>query len=115
MSSNRDGRIERVPVDDLQAASTVACDAVRRGAAAITIAVARGDLARVTIRWPADPSEWVTWESCPHCGNQAAVGWSETGRFVDAVEFDCPSGCRPSIGELVRRFPPKQEGWTVAS
>lgn len=114
MSTEQDGRTESVPADGLQAASAVACDAVRRGAVAVTIAVARGDLTRVTIAWPASRSGWVTWEPCPHCGDQAAAGWSQTGRWVDAVEFDCPSGCRPSIAEIARSFPAKEQGRTIA-
>lgn len=115
MSAEHDGRIESVPVDGLPAASAVACDAVRRGAVAVTIAITRGDRTRVTIAWPASRSAWVTWEPCPHCGDQAAVGWNQTGRRVDAVEFDCPNGCRPSNRELARRFPARKQGWTIAS
>lgn len=36
-----------------------------------------------------EPSEQVTWERCPTCGQAAAVGWSH-GR---PIEFDCPDGC----------------------
>lgn len=52
-----------------------------------------------------DRSEWITWERCPKCGDRAAVGWSETGQFVDAVEFDCRNNCRLSIATIVRMFP----------
>lgn len=52
-------------------------------------------------------SEWITWEVCPRCGDRAAVGWSDADRFVDPIEFDCPRGCRLTIGELVRTFPPR--------
>jgi hypothetical protein len=34
------------------------------------------------------------------------VGWRDAGRFVDPIEFDCPTGCRLTICELVRTFPP---------
>jgi len=34
-------------------------------------------------------SERVTWESCPSCGDRAAVGW--TGDAV--TEFDCVRRC----------------------
>jgi Zn ribbon nucleic-acid-binding protein len=34
-------------------------------------------------------SEWVTWESCPSCGEQAAVGWADER----VAEVDCVSGC----------------------
>lgn len=37
-----------------------------------------------------EPSERITWESCPLCERTAAVGWVG-GR---ATEFDCPAGCR---------------------
>lgn len=50
-------------------------------------------------------SEWITWESCPRCGDRSAVGWSAAGRFVDPVEFDCARGCRLTICELGRMFP----------
>jgi hypothetical protein len=35
-------------------------------------------------------SERITWETCPSCGQPAAVGWSGTR----PVEFDCMKGCR---------------------
>jgi hypothetical protein len=53
-------------------------------------------------------SQWITWEVCPRCGDPAAVGWSDAGRFVDPIEFDCLKGCRVNIGELVRTFPPRR-------
>lgn len=59
-----------------------------------------------------DWNERITWELCPRCGERAAVGWREVGRFTDAVEFDCANGCRPSIMELVRAFPPRRHGET---
>ena len=55
-------------------------------------------------------SERVTWEVCPVCGGTAAVGWimirSATGEsFPDeAVEFDCPSACRPTPEQLIETF-----------
>lgn len=52
-------------------------------------------------------SQWITWELCPRCGGRAAVGWSDAGRFVDPIEFDCLGGCRLNICELVRTFPPR--------
>ncbi|TFV87109.1 hypothetical protein E4P40_11820 [Blastococcus sp. CT_GayMR20] len=51
-------------------------------------------------------SEWITWELCPRCGDRAAVGWRDAGQFVDPIEFDCPTGCRLTICQLVRTFPP---------
>lgn len=50
-------------------------------------------------------SEWITWDRCPRCGELAAVGWSDAGRWVDPVEFDCPRGCRLPSCELVKTFP----------
>jgi hypothetical protein len=52
-------------------------------------------------------SERVTWEDCPRCGGSAAVGWAAVspvaGRPRDMpVEFDCPDGCQPTLGELSR-------------
>jgi hypothetical protein len=43
-------------------------------------------------------SERITWETCPHCGLTAAVGW------LDAVpvEFDCTGGCAPTEQDLGR-------------
>jgi hypothetical protein len=35
-------------------------------------------------------SERITWTTCPHCAEAAAVGWL---RGVP-VEFDCTAGCR---------------------
>ena len=49
-------------------------------------------------------SEWITWESCPRCGNRSAVGWSAAGRSMEPVEFDCAGGCRLTVCELVREF-----------
>jgi hypothetical protein len=43
-------------------------------------------------------SERVTWESCPSCGQRAAVGW--TGDMV--VEFDCVGGCELVDDQLAR-------------
>jgi hypothetical protein len=34
-------------------------------------------------------SERITWTTCPHCGESAAVGWLEE----IPVEFDCTAGC----------------------
>jgi len=57
-----------------------------------------------------EPSEWVTWEDCPHCGRAAAVGW--TGRRP--TEFDCPRGCRLSTEQIhtlaARRGRPPVDG-----
>ncbi|WP_324277202.1 hypothetical protein [Blastococcus brunescens] len=50
-------------------------------------------------------SQWITWELCPRCGDRAAVGWREVGRFVGPVEFDCRNGCRVNICEVVRTCP----------
>jgi hypothetical protein len=43
-------------------------------------------------------SERITWETCPHCGLTAAVGW------LDEVpdEFDCTGGCAPTEQDLGR-------------
>jgi len=55
---------------------------------------------------PKEPavSERITWETCPKCGTEAALGWI---RCVDANagvevpgEFDCPSGCLLTADEL---------------
>jgi hypothetical protein len=35
-----------------------------------------------------EPSERVTWEICPNCQREAAVGWID----AQAVEFDCQGG-----------------------
>ena len=43
--------VEWFLADDLRHASEAACDAVRRGAAAITIAAGLGGAARVTVVW----------------------------------------------------------------
>lgn len=51
VSAERGVRVEHHPVEDSRHASEVACDAVRRGAAAITIAAGLGGAARVTIVW----------------------------------------------------------------
>lgn len=37
-------------------------------------------------------SERITWTTCPHCGELAAVGWLQE----TAVEFDCTRSCSPS-------------------
>jgi hypothetical protein len=42
-------------------------------------------------------SECVTWELCPSCQEQAAVGW--TGDEV--VEFDCVGGCSLTEDQMV--------------
>src|SRR4051794_26710748 len=43
-------------------------------------------------------SERTTWETCPHCGLTAAVGW------LDGVpaEFDCTAGLAPTAQDLGR-------------
>ncbi|WP_147262065.1 hypothetical protein [Blastococcus sp. TF02A-26] len=69
----------------------------------------------MTVVWPADRGEWVTWEECPYCGDRAAVSWVEAGPFVDAVEFDCSNGCRRDIREFARIFPPRERGQSAAS
>jgi hypothetical protein len=52
-------------------------------------------------------SDRVTWELCPRCGARAAVGWAAATSgggepAPDAlVEYDCPTGCRPSSAELM--------------
>ena len=43
-----------------------------------------------------EPSEWVTWEDCPHCRRPAAVGWMDG----QPTEFDCPRGCRLSAEQI---------------
>ncbi len=51
-------------------------------------------------------SDRVTWETCPVCGDPAALGWEllegPDGAPVGGilVEFDCPNGC------LVSEFMP---------
>ena len=55
-------------------------------------------------------SEYVTWEVCTRCGLLAAVGWATVGgtdgapRRLCPVEFDCPTGCRLGLDELVRAY-----------
>lgn len=34
-------------------------------------------------------SDRITWTTCPHCGEAAAIGWLQD----KAVEFDCKAGC----------------------
>jgi hypothetical protein len=41
-------------------------------------------------------SELVTWEACPECRQQAAVGWWHGV----PVEFDCLHGCVVSLDRL---------------
>jgi hypothetical protein len=41
-------------------------------------------------------SDRVTWESCPRCGQAAALGWDDE----HPVEFDCTTGCRPAAGQF---------------
>jgi hypothetical protein len=43
-------------------------------------------------------SDGITWETCPHCGLTAAVGW------LDGlpVEFDCTAGCVPTEQDMGR-------------
>jgi hypothetical protein len=48
-----------------------------------------------------EPSERVTWEICPNCQREAAVGWVDG----QAVEFDCQGGCWLSP-EQVHAFTP---------
>jgi hypothetical protein len=45
--------------------------------------------------------ERVTWETCPHCGLSAAVGW----RDGIMVAVDCPHGCQPTAADLDPRGP----------
>jgi predicted metal-binding protein len=56
--------------------------------------------------------ERISWESCPTCGERAAVGWE---LFVctachsvneSPVEFDCPAGCQMDEAELPHAFLP---------
>jgi hypothetical protein len=53
-------------------------------------------------------SDRVTWETCPRCGQSAALGWT-TIRWITGdpllelpVEFACPSDC--DITEEERRM-----------
>ncbi|TQN44131.1 hypothetical protein FHU33_3617 [Blastococcus colisei] len=46
-------------------------------------------------------SERVTWETCPHCRQAAAVGWVGD----DKVEFHCPAGCRIPESGMACAFP----------
>lgn len=115
MSVEHHVRIQRICADDLPAASAIACEAARRGAALIAIADRRGGAAQVTVAWPTRCSEAVTWEACPHCGVDAAVGRGRAGVLLDAVEFDCPNGCCLGVQELIRHFPPRDGGWIAGS
>ena len=51
-------------------------------------------------------SERITWETCPECGDTAAVGWrlrtSENmhGQSEEPVEADCPNSCTLSAGQV---------------
>jgi hypothetical protein len=52
-------------------------------------------------------SDRVTWESCPHCGGLAAVGWARVSPSGGGpaeyrpVEFDCTTGCQSGPAELL--------------
>ena len=43
-------------------------------------------------------SERITWERCPCCGAEAAVGWTRDR----AVEFDCVRNCGVPSERAVR-------------
>jgi hypothetical protein len=50
-------------------------------------------------------SDRVDWVTCPRCGRTAALGWTLDGADGDRdrqipTEYDCPSGCELSDGEL---------------
>ncbi len=55
-------------------------------------------------------SDRITWETCPNCGDLAAVGWErvawsdgdQAGELV--VEFDCPNGCSVLVEPLERTY-----------
>jgi hypothetical protein len=55
-------------------------------------------------------SEHISWATCPHCGQQAAVGWistvaadgEPTGEI--AVEFDCVADCQLSASQVALAF-----------
>ncbi|MGY1709363.1 hypothetical protein ACI8AC_07605 [Geodermatophilus sp. SYSU D00758] len=50
-------------------------------------------------------SDRLTWESCPACGDLAAVGWADE----TVVEVDCASGCdltSEHVAELQDRLTP---------
>lgn len=88
------------------------CSAARQSSDYLQVSDPVQGVTRQPTRWATGggvaiiESEWITWELCPRCGHRAAVGWSDDGRFVDPIEFDCHNGCRLSISELVRTFPP---------
>ena len=55
-------------------------------------------------------SERLTWESCPSCGERAAVGWTNN----EVVEADCYSECELTeehLAELQRRGRPPGGQW----
>jgi hypothetical protein len=43
-------------------------------------------------------SERITWTTCPHCGEAAAVGWVQE----IPIEFDCKAGCTLTGMQLLR-------------
>jgi hypothetical protein len=55
-------------------------------------------------------SEHISWATCPHCGQPAAVGWvstvaadgEPTGEI--AVEFDCVADCQLSASQVALAF-----------
>jgi hypothetical protein len=55
-------------------------------------------------------SEHISWATCPHCGQPAAVGWvstvaadgEPTGEI--AVEFDCVADCQLSAAQVALAF-----------
>lgn len=53
----------------------------------------------------ADVGERLTWESCPSCGERAAVGWADN----EVVGADCYAECdltEEHLAELQRRGRP---------
>ena len=55
-------------------------------------------------------SERVTWEVCPRCADDAAVGWAgDGGAAADPttcrpVEFDCLAGCSVPLDLLAQAY-----------
>lgn len=48
-------------------------------------------------------SERITWTTCPHCGEAAAVGWLQE----EPIEFDCKTGCTMAdLGLLLQESSP---------
>ncbi|WP_299955344.1 hypothetical protein [uncultured Modestobacter sp.] len=62
-------------------------------------------------------SQRTTSETCPKCGEAAAVTWSGADAFgsagpvrEDAVGINCPNRCQFTTGELGGHFPKKLNG-----